>query len=171
MDFNTTILVEYPPPSKKVFYIDTGTNEGSDPALQVNQTLVIANRINDLGFSIGQYLDVYLDNGGCLFFFFPFTKPFPHCHINCIILSHTYIKDNTMNIIGVDASMNQCLLCIPFFQFKEVVQQNKQHKTFKYLLSCCYSSVFLLSLFIFLFYCYNYYFFRYGCTSSPTAVR
>ena len=63
MDFNTTIL-DYAPPPKKTFYIDTGTNEGSDPALQVNQTLVVAERINDLGFTLGKYLDVYLDEGG-----------------------------------------------------------------------------------------------------------
>jgi pullulanase len=78
MDFNTSILVKFPPPSeKKLFYIDTGTDEGSDPALQVQQTQTVASHIEDLGWTFNQNIFTYFQQGGQHNEYY-WGKRFPH---------------------------------------------------------------------------------------------
>lgn len=49
MDFNNSILVKNTPPNPpKFFYIDTGTDEGSSPAVQVAQTKAVAAHVAQL---------------------------------------------------------------------------------------------------------------------------
>lgn len=67
-DFNSTVLVKFPNPSQPpahMIYIDTGDNEGSDPASQVAQTELIVSRIGGFpNWSMGINLQYYLDMGG-----------------------------------------------------------------------------------------------------------
>merc|ERR1711991_87592 len=74
MDFNSSILVNNPPPPlPKMFYIDTGTDEGSDPALQVQQTKVVAAHVAALGPEVATY---YQEGGQHNEYYW--GKRFPH---------------------------------------------------------------------------------------------
>ncbi len=63
-DFNATILKTAQPPTYKLFYIDTGTDEGSSPPTQVQQTKTVVTSIVSKGWTLDQRIFFYLDDGG-----------------------------------------------------------------------------------------------------------
>ncbi len=63
-DFNGTILKTPQPPTFKLFYIDTGTDEGSAPDTQVKQTKTIVTTIMSKGWTLNENVLLYLDDGG-----------------------------------------------------------------------------------------------------------
>lgn len=67
MDFLQTVLPSHAVPSPQtshVFYIDTGTAEGSDPSLQVAQTQQVVSAILKLGYALGTDEFFYVADGG-----------------------------------------------------------------------------------------------------------
>ncbi len=63
-DFNSTILALPAPSLPKTIYIDTGTDEGSEPAVQVQQTKTVVDTIWSKGWTLNDNLYLYLDEGG-----------------------------------------------------------------------------------------------------------